>query len=51
MSKPKAQVKKHAGGVLRWVWRKLPWQSKPLVVLAGLAMVLYFVEAVVSMFQ
>ena len=51
MTKPKAQVKKRANGVLRWLWRKLPWQSRPLVVLAGLAMVLYFVEAVVSLFQ
>jgi hypothetical protein len=45
------KTKKHLGGVARWLWRKLPWQSKPLVVLAGLAMVLYLIEAVVSMFR
>lgn len=47
MVKFKQQSKRVAGSI----WRRIPLKYKFIVLLAGLAMVLYLTEAVVSLFS
>jgi len=47
MGKLKQQSRRMAGSI----WRRIPLKYKPIVLLAGLALVLYLAEAVVSMFS
>lgn len=50
MSKFNDQMKQHAKNAVRSAWRRLPWHYKPVVLIAGLVMVMYVIQGVLSLF-
>lgn len=50
MSKFSDEMKQHAKNAARSAWRRTPWQYKPIVLIAGVVLVLYIVQGVVSLF-
>lgn len=45
------KVRQHSKRLAGSIWRRIPLKYKPIVLLAGLALVLYLAEAVVSLFS
>ena len=43
----KQELKQQSKRIAVSIWRRIPWQYKPIVLLAGIALVLYIVQAVV----